>query len=137
MLGDAGNFMRMKAQVQRVQDAAGAGHAKEGFQVARVVPHHRGHALAGLQSKIREGSGEPPGAAVEIAEALASDGLVRLARDDLNARKNLPGALQNRGQRQREVHHGAAHRASRARERIGRILPLNLSEGEGKWEPPP
>src|SRR5260370_15565015 len=115
MLGDAGNFMRMKAQVQRVQDAAGAGHAKEGFQVARVVPHHRGHALAGLQSKIREGSGEPPGAAVEIAETLANDGLVRLARDDLNARENFPGAPRNSWQTQREVPHAAPHRAPLAR----------------------
>ena len=45
MFGDARNFMRMEAKVQRVQDAAGAWNSEEGFQVAGMIPHHGSDAV--------------------------------------------------------------------------------------------
>ena len=53
MPGDGGNFMGMEPEVQGMQNAAGARHAEESFEMAGVVPHHGGHAVAGLQSEFR------------------------------------------------------------------------------------
>src|SRR5215469_5192884 len=53
MFDDAGNFMRVKTEVQRVQNAARAGNSKERLQVARMIPHHRSHAIAGLESEFQ------------------------------------------------------------------------------------
>src|SRR5882672_592429 len=112
VIRDSGNFVGMKPQVQRMQNAACAGDTKKGFEVAAVVPHHGGDAVTGLQAEFRESGREAARPAIEFAIARANDGLVRLARDDFDARKDLRGALQDGGQRQREIHHGAAHRAS-------------------------
>src|SRR6266446_9411005 len=94
-----------------MQNAAGTRNTEEGFKVARVVPHHRGDAVTGFQAQFRESGREAARPAIEFAVARANDGLVRLARDDFDARKDLRGALQDGGQRQGKIHHGAAHKA--------------------------
>src|SRR6266436_5961095 len=123
MPGDGGNFMWVKPQVQGVQNATGAGNAEESFQVAGVIPHHGSHAVTRLQAEFRQSRGEPAGAAVEFAITPARNGLIGSAGDNLDARKKLSRALQNGGERERKIHHRAAHKASWAGQ-IGRMLPL-------------
>src|SRR5579864_6368406 len=92
-----------------MQNAAGAGHAEESFEVAAVIPHHGGDAVAGLQAEFDERGSEAAGAAIEIAVAGARDGTVWAARNDFDAGEDLVRALEERGEGQREIHHGAAH----------------------------
>src|SRR6267154_5788775 len=102
-----------------MQNAAGARHAEESLQMAGVIPHHGGHAVAGPQSKFGQSRREPARAPVEFAITSACDGPTRLAGDDFDARKNLPGTLQDGGQRERKIHHGAAHKTSRGESKSG------------------
>ena len=46
VLGDAGDFLGMEAEVQRVQDSAGTRDSEESLEVADVVPHHGSDAVA-------------------------------------------------------------------------------------------
>src|SRR5580704_3582987 len=96
-----------------MQDAAAARDAKKGFEMARVVPHHGGHTVAGLHAKFRQRAGEPPRTPIELAVTSANDGPVRLTGDDFYTRKDFSGPLQDGWQSQGKIHHGAAHRASR------------------------
>src|ERR1700731_4237292 len=114
-----------------MQNAAGARHTEESFEMAGVVPHHGGHAVAGLQSEFRQSRREPERAPIEIAIAGASEGLVRFAGDDLDARKNLPGTLQDGGQRQRKIHHGAAHKTFRAGSKFSASYHFSFAKGKG------
>src|SRR5256884_32673 len=66
VLGDGGNFVGMKAQVQRMQDAAGAGNSEEGFQVARMIPHHGSYAVARFEAEFAEGRAKTAGATIEV-----------------------------------------------------------------------
>src|SRR5580700_1507198 len=91
MPGYRADFMRMQAEIQGVQDAASAGHAEEGFQVAGVVPHHGSDAVAGLHAEFSKGFRKEARAAIEFAIAAARDGLIGLARNDLDARKDFSG----------------------------------------------
>jgi len=77
-------------------------NAEECFEMAGVIPHHGGHAVARLQSEFRQCRREPARAPIEIAINSARDGLVRFAGDDLDARKDIPRTLENGGQRQRK-----------------------------------
>ena len=77
--------------------------------MARVIPHHGGDAVARTQTKFGERASEPPSAAVKITIRSANDRPVRPARDDFHAAKKLAGALQNRRERQRKIHHRTAH----------------------------
>ena len=97
MADDAGNFVRLKANVERVENASGARNPEKGFEMARVVPHHRGDAVAGLKPEFGERRRKAPGARVEIAITGAGDGFVRLAGDDLDAREKFPRPLQDGG----------------------------------------
>ena len=53
MVRDGRDFVGMEPQVERMQNAAGARHAEEGFEVARVIPHHRSDAVTGFHAKRR------------------------------------------------------------------------------------
>src|SRR6267143_1485183 len=119
MPGDGGNFMRMEPEVQGMQNAAGARHTEESFEMAGVVPHHGGHAVARLQSKFGQCRREPARAPVKFPITSARDGPIWFAGGDLDARKNLPGTLQDGGQRERKIHHGAAHKTSRGESKSG------------------
>src|SRR6266446_2609624 len=113
-----------------MQDAAGTRNAEESFQVAGMIPHHGGDTVTRPQTEFGQCRGEAAGASVEFTITSAQDGLVRLAGNDFNARENLSGTLQDGGQRQREIHHRAAHRALPGGGKLGRMLPLNYGEGE-------
>ena len=54
----------------------------------------------------------------ELGSRRARDGLVRLLRNDFDARKDSSGPLKDGGQRQRKIHHGTAHKILR----LGRSL---------------
>src|SRR4029077_12711280 len=68
VVGDAGNFVGMKPQGQRVQDAAGRGNTEEGFEVAGMVPHHGGDAIAGAEAELGESGSQAAGAAKRVGE---------------------------------------------------------------------
>jgi len=51
----------------------------------------------GLQSEFHQSRREPARAPMEFAITSARDGPIRFAGDDLDARKNLPGTLQDGG----------------------------------------
>src|ERR1700674_2563020 len=135
MLGDGGNFLGTKPKVQSMEDAAGTGNAEECFEMAGVVPHHGGHAVAGLQSEFRQSRREPTRAPIEFAITRARDGPIRFAGDDLDARKNLPGTLQDGGQRERKIHHGAAHKTFRAGNKFRASYHFFFRKGKGAAEP--
>ncbi len=106
---DSRYFVGVKSKIHGVQNAAGRGNTKEGFQVAGMIPHHGADAIAGLQAQLRQSRGETPGAPVEFAIVGAGDGAIRPPRNDFDAGKEPARAIEQRGKRQRKVHHGAAH----------------------------
>jgi hypothetical protein len=112
--GDGGNFMRMQPKIQSMQNAAGARNSEEGFQVADMIPHQGGNPVARLQTELSQRRSEPPRTPIKFPIAGSRNRFVRFAGDNLNSRKYLPGTLQNGGQRQRKIHHRAAHVTSRA-----------------------
>src|SRR5712691_8500393 len=131
MTRDSGDFMRMQAEVEGMQDAPGARHAPKCLQMTGVIPHQRGDAVAGMHSKFGERTGKPAGAEVEFAIIGAHDGFVRLAGEDLDVRKYLPGALQERREGKRKIHHGAAHKPSRAGAKLGAWYHQSATKREG------
>jgi len=110
MFRNGRSLVRVKPQIQRMQDSAGGGHAEKGFEVTSVVPHHGRDAIARPQTKLGQRGGETARPAIEIAIVGAHNGAVRAARDDLDLRKQFSRALQHRRKGQRIIHHRAAHR---------------------------
>ena len=106
---DGGDFVRVQAEVQSVQYAARARDPEERFEMTGMIPHHRSDAVAPPESELCERRSEPARAAVELAVAGADDRAVRLARYNLHAGEKLSGALEHRGERERKIHHCAAH----------------------------
>src|SRR5690606_5007561 len=82
------------------------GDAEVALEVRVVVPAERGHALARPQAGRLERGGQAPGAAVEVGEAVAGEGLVGQAGDDLGFGVELAGALQQVIRRERHALHG-------------------------------
>src|ERR1700719_1283124 len=128
MLRDHCNFVRGKTQIQGMQDPTAAWNAEKGFEMFGVVPHHGGNTVTALHPQFRKRTGEPPGPGMEFAVAGASDGLVRLLRNDFDARKDSSGPLQDGGQRQRKVHHSTAHKTPRGRDEGWRIITLKQDQ---------
>src|SRR5262249_44366451 len=48
---NGGNFVRVKTEIERVQDTAGARDSKESFKVTNVVPHHGSDAIPTLETQ--------------------------------------------------------------------------------------
>jgi hypothetical protein len=108
-----------------VQDAAGTGNTEESFQVAGVIPHHGSDAITGTEAELDEGRGEAARAAVEVTVASAHDGAIGTAGGDLDAGEEFVRTFEERGQRERKVHHRAAHESLAViRRELGRL-----------WEP--
>ena len=70
-----------------MENASGTWHPKEGFQMTGVVPHHGGDAVSRFKAELCKRVGEAAGTPIEIPIIRAGDGFVRLAGDDLDARK--------------------------------------------------
>ena len=81
--GDVREIVAREAQVQRVQHGAHRRDRAVRFEVARVVPAERGHAVAALHAEPLERGGEARGAREHFAVRRAVEGAVRAARDDL------------------------------------------------------
>ncbi len=115
VIGDPGDFVGMQTDVQGIKDAPGAGHSKKDFQMARVVPHHRGHTFAAAQAEAGQRVGEAAGAAVKLRVAAPQDGTIRAARNDFHTAKKLSRALQQGRKREGKIHHRPAHRQGASR----------------------
>jgi hypothetical protein len=89
----------MQSQIQCVKNAAGAWHAKESLQMARVIPHHRSDAIARLESQADERARETPRATVQLPVASAEGGAIRPAGNDFDAGKELAGTLKDHRER--------------------------------------
>ena len=109
VVDDEGQFPGMQPEVQGMQHASGNGDTEVGFQVRVAVPHQGSHAISALQPGAIERTGQGSRPAVEIRVGVAVDGLIRKARHDLGAGKELAGPLQQGSQGQRELHHGSVH----------------------------
>src|ERR1051325_1067108 len=99
----------MQTQIERVKNSARAGDAEKSFEMAGVIPHHGGDAVAGLEAEVSESRGQLASAAIKIAVHGANDGAVRSAGNDFHAREKLRVALQNVRERERKVHHRSTH----------------------------
>ena len=109
LTGNGGDFVRMESQIQRMKDRAGGRHAEEGFEVCILIPEHRSDAIAALYAKLRESFGEAARSIVEDAIAGADERAVGSARNDFNIGEEFAGALEERGEQERVVHHGPVH----------------------------
>ncbi len=107
--GDVAEVVRVQPQVERVQDETAAGDPEIRLQVLVVVPAERRHAVARLEPDPLQRHGELLRATAEIGERVAVEATVRHPRHDLLVREVRLGPLQDRRQRQLEVHHQALH----------------------------
>jgi hypothetical protein len=103
---DERDVVREQAQIEVVHHCARCGNAEVALEMRIVVPHQRGHAVAGLDACLHQHLGERLGAAVEVCVGVAVQRLVRQARDDLAFTVINPGALQKMVERQGHLHHG-------------------------------
>jgi hypothetical protein len=110
--GDPADLAGRQPQVQRVHDAAGGRDAEVALQVGVMVPAQRRHPVALVHPQRLQRGRQRSGAPVILAEAVPAQALVRQPRDDLVAGEQLPGALQQVVERQRDVHHRALHAGS-------------------------
>ena len=106
---DVGEVLAREAGVERVQDAPGQRDGEVGLQVAGVVPAQRGDAVTGLQAQAHQRVGQLLHPLVELPVGRALDRLVGPSGDDLDVGEVLPGAIEDREQRQLVVHHQSAH----------------------------
>ena len=109
MFHNRSKFLRMKAQIERIDDAAGARNAEEAVHVRGVGPHHRADAVAGSKAKPSQSGSQAARAPMEIGVSRARQGAARTARHHFSARKQKSGAIQQVRQSQRKIHHRAAH----------------------------
>ena len=99
----------MQPEVERVEDVAGAGDPEIGLEVLVVVPAEGGDAVARLEAEPLQRHRELPGALAEVGERVGVEAPVRHPRHDLLVREVRLRALEDRRQRQLEVHHQAVH----------------------------
>src|SRR5579862_6885978 len=110
MLRDRGKLLRMKAQIERIDDAAPARNTKEAVHVRGVGPHHGADAVAGLKAKSSQSGSQTARAPMEISVGRTRYGSPWASRDHFRAREKKPRPIQQVRQGQREIHHRSAHR---------------------------
>jgi len=108
---DVREVVRMKAEVERVEDEAAARDAEVRLVVLVVVPAERRHAVAALEAGLPQGRGQLPGAPQRLAVVGAVEALVGEAGDDLAVAEERLRPAQQVREREREVHHQAFHPA--------------------------
>ena len=105
---DEDDLRRRQADVQRVEHRAHRGHGHVGLEVLLVVPHERADALVGRHAETAQRVGE-------LRRALAALSKRRLPRSGLGRRGDdrvavyTFGVANEGGDRERRVHHRAAH----------------------------
>src|SRR5581483_9589096 len=108
--GDSGNFVRMEAKIQGMQNGAGARHAKKGFQVDGVIPHHGGDTVAAAQAELRKRAGEPASAVAEARIGSIVHGAIRAARENLDFGKMTASTFEKMRKGQGIFHHRSAQK---------------------------
>ena len=109
VFGNRDDLLGMQAKIERMQNSARARHPKKHLQMAGMVPHHGSNPIAGLEAERSECRGKPTSPPVEVPKAGADNRAIRSPRGNLNSGKDLACPLQQRGERQGEIHHGSAH----------------------------
>ena len=153
VVDDPADLIGVQPDVDGVQHAAHARHAQVGFEVAVGIDGQRGDPLTRLHARRRQRTGQPQGApghlavggAVRLGHRLA---LLILARhhqaDDLALGEEQAGALDDLGNQQRNIHHGAFHVGSpgkrrsrrgtqRRLERLGIVRARSLAESGAEF----
>src|ERR1700733_8236901 len=99
----------MKPKIQWINDSSRARNSEETMYVRRVIPHHRANAVTGPQAEPRQSRSKSPGAAVKISEGGTRRRAPGASRQNFRASKQKPGTIEQVWERQREIHHRAAH----------------------------
>ena len=110
VVGDIGEFVRMQAQVQRMEDEPAARNAEVRLEVLVVVPGERRDSIAALEPELFEGDGELLGSSRHVPVGVTVEALVRQPGDDLLLPEEGLRPPQDRGKRELVVHHQAVHR---------------------------
>jgi hypothetical protein len=95
MAGDVGDLIGMQAQVQRMNHAARQWHPEIRFEVRRVTPHERRHAVAAREARLLKRSCEPANALFERGIFDSGKRAVRTAGNNLDLGKIAAGALED------------------------------------------
>ncbi len=111
MIGDERDLVRVEPQIESVEHAAGGRDAEIAFQVTGVIPHERGDAVAGTQARTEERPGELSCAPMEIDVRVSAGPTERGTRDDIGFAEQGARAIEDRVEREREIHHAATHGA--------------------------
>jgi hypothetical protein len=92
-----------------VEDGAHERHGEVGFEVRAMVPREGRDAVAFGDAEIEEGAREPAGPVREIGVAISMERSIRTPRHDLLSRRDRFRVAEDRGERQREIHHQPIH----------------------------
>jgi len=111
VVDDVGDLLGEEPDVHGVQDGAARRDAEVQLQVTVRVPGERADAVAGLHAERSQRVPQAPGAPVHLRVRLALEP-ARRAADDLTIRKQSRRPLEQRADRQGDVHHQAAHGAT-------------------------
>jgi hypothetical protein len=109
VLDDVAQFLRVQADVQRVEHRARRGDAVVGLQVTGMIPAKRGDTIAAADAERPQRRSEPAGVSEALVVGRSADAAVGAPTDDLLVRKQRSRTPQQRRNRQRHVHHEPAH----------------------------
>ena len=109
MVHDVGELLRMKPEVEGVEDAAGERHGEIGLEMLRMVPPERGDAIAGSDAEAAQRAGQAARAVGEITEGAALERAIGEPGHDLAAAEQRLATAEDGRQRERVVHHQAGH----------------------------
>jgi len=104
---DERQLLGREAEVQRVHHASGQWHAEVGLEVRGVVPHQRGHPVAGAEACSRQCLGQRPCPPRDLPVAGPVQRAIRQPRHHGDRGEHPLGADQEVVQRQRVLHHRA------------------------------
>ena len=90
-------------------DSTGRWNSVIGFQVGVVIPHQCGNAVSAPKPALLQRFCQRTCTAVEISVGISVKGAIWQAREDVNFGKQFADALKNMDERQRIIHHRAAH----------------------------
>ena len=110
--GDVADVVGMEAQIERVQHETSARNAEVRLQMLVVVPAQRRNAVTALEAHLSKRNRKLFRAARHVGVGVAVERLVGQTGNDLLLPEVRLRALQQRRNRQREVHHQAVHRSS-------------------------
>ena len=114
VVGDVGDLVGEEPDVEGVQHRAHRRHGQVDLEVLGVVPHEGRDPLVAVDAAGPQGSGQAAGSLGDVGERTAT-GAVRRGRDDLGVGVHAGGVLEEAGDAQRGILHGALHGTSMPR----------------------